>query len=326
MNSYATVDNSSTNNHPHTSLNSETGSDILTINSIDSTLDLDSSNNTTTTSSNTLNGSNSSTPSPTSNVLPADSLPATNDFGPHTNYKLPPKSTNVHSNNANASIAFIQAESSNTKTSQEEVDPKSQLANKTIFKSNNPNLSIIEINENSIKDNENSVFIVDGDANNSLAHKDTISQQFDNASAAAAAALTHKADGQQPMPNELLSDGSIADKRRNKAESLIQTSKQKLNIAIAEASAAETASPAAVTDDSAALNNGIIMPQTKREIKIYDTLEEFEKNLPSTVTVLDTPFGSKVYLVGTAHFSEESQDDVSFVSTYAISCLQFLIN
>lgn len=51
----------------------------------------------------------------------------------------------------------------------------------------------------------------------------------------------------------------------------------------------------------------------KNEIKIYDSEEEFEKNLPSTVTVLNTPFGSKVYLVGTAHFSEESQNDVSFV-------------
>lgn len=46
---------------------------------------------------------------------------------------------------------------------------------------------------------------------------------------------------------------------------------------------------------------------------MYGSLEEFEKNLPHTVTVLDTPFGSKVYLVGTAHFSHESQDDVSLV-------------
>ena len=32
--------------------------------------------------------------------------------------------------------------------------------------------------------------------------------------------------------------------------------------------------------------------------------------LPSTVTVLNHISGSKVYLVGTAHFSKESQDDV----------------
>ncbi|KAG8183081.1 hypothetical protein JTE90_010904 [Oedothorax gibbosus] len=34
-------------------------------------------------------------------------------------------------------------------------------------------------------------------------------------------------------------------------------------------------------------------------------------SLPSTVTVLETNFGSKVYLVGTAHFSVESQEDVT---------------
>ena len=35
--------------------------------------------------------------------------------------------------------------------------------------------------------------------------------------------------------------------------------------------------------------------------------------LPETVTKLDTPEGCKVYLVGTAHFSKESQDDVAKV-------------
>ena len=40
--------------------------------------------------------------------------------------------------------------------------------------------------------------------------------------------------------------------------------------------------------------------------------------LPETVTVLDTDWGSKVYLVGTAHFSEESQRDVSQV--YCLAC------
>lgn len=32
--------------------------------------------------------------------------------------------------------------------------------------------------------------------------------------------------------------------------------------------------------------------------------------LPQTVEVLETSWGSKVYVVGTAHFSEESQEDV----------------
>ncbi|XP_054273412.1 traB domain-containing protein isoform X2 [Macrosteles quadrilineatus] len=41
--------------------------------------------------------------------------------------------------------------------------------------------------------------------------------------------------------------------------------------------------------------------------------ENFDENLPSTVSLLTTPDGVKVYLVGTAHFSIESQDDVSKV-------------
>lgn len=38
---------------------------------------------------------------------------------------------------------------------------------------------------------------------------------------------------------------------------------------------------------------------------------ELNPDLPSTVTKLETSWGSRVYLVGTAHFSEESQNDVS---------------
>ncbi|XP_047506942.1 traB domain-containing protein-like isoform X3 [Pieris napi] len=38
-----------------------------------------------------------------------------------------------------------------------------------------------------------------------------------------------------------------------------------------------------------------------------------EEGLPNTVTVLDAPNGGKVYLVGTAHFSIQSQEDVSRV-------------
>jgi len=48
-------------------------------------------------------------------------------------------------------------------------------------------------------------------------------------------------------------------------------------------------------------------------IKIYKTIEEFDANLPPTVTLLTNEHGSKVYIVGTAHFSRESQDDVSLV-------------
>ncbi|XP_014209792.1 traB domain-containing protein [Copidosoma floridanum] len=39
----------------------------------------------------------------------------------------------------------------------------------------------------------------------------------------------------------------------------------------------------------------------------------FDDNLPNTVTLLTTPEGSKCYLVGTAHFSIESQNDVAKV-------------
>lgn len=48
-------------------------------------------------------------------------------------------------------------------------------------------------------------------------------------------------------------------------------------------------------------------------IKIYGSIEEFDRNLPPTVTLLTNQYGSKVYIVGTAHFSRESQDDVSLV-------------
>ncbi|XP_053692923.1 traB domain-containing protein [Sabethes cyaneus] len=56
-----------------------------------------------------------------------------------------------------------------------------------------------------------------------------------------------------------------------------------------------------------------IEPKEKDSIKIYDSQDEFDRNLPDTVTLLTTPEGSKVYLVGTAHFSESSQNDVSLV-------------
>lgn len=55
------------------------------------------------------------------------------------------------------------------------------------------------------------------------------------------------------------------------------------------------------------------LQEEEDRIKIYDSLEEFNKNLPETVTLLEAPNGSVCYLVGTAHFSEKSQDDVSQV-------------
>lgn len=55
-----------------------------------------------------------------------------------------------------------------------------------------------------------------------------------------------------------------------------------------------------------------------QSIKIYKSIKEFDKSLPHTVTKLTTPHGSVVYLVGTAHFSKESQDDVSLVSLFSL--------
>ncbi|XP_033233151.1 traB domain-containing protein isoform X2 [Drosophila pseudoobscura] len=188
----------------------------------------------------------------------------------------------------NASMLLIQSESTDTNTSQEEVDPKSQLANKTIFKTDNPNLSIIEINDNSIKaeDLEKEVVLIEGDNVKPILKK-------------------------SPSKGPAAADpASTTDKRRRKTESLLQTSKQKLDISIAEASAAADGDN---DNREVVVASSHDQPQTKRDIKIYDTLEEFDQNLPSTVTLLNTPFGSKVYLVGTAHFSEESQDDVSLV-------------
>ncbi|XP_061387883.1 traB domain-containing protein [Musca vetustissima] len=236
----------------------------------------------------------------------SDNLAVQNDFGP--SYPVN-QLNNDNQNVINASMLLIQSESTETNsTSQEEVDPKSKLANKTIFKTDNPDLSIIEINENSIRDQdiESSVLVIETSSDEDLSESlDQKPKQNDTALNPDVTVVNKTAS-----PHGTLAE-NVADKRRRKAETLIYSSKQKLNIAIAEASAAETASPASVGDD-VAVGNGP-QPQTKREIKIYDTIEEFERNLPSTVTVLDTPFGSKVYLVGTAHFSEESQDDVSFV-------------
>lgn len=56
-----------------------------------------------------------------------------------------------------------------------------------------------------------------------------------------------------------------------------------------------------------------IANDTTSNIKIYNSIDEFDKNLPPTVTLLRNEHGSKVYIVGTAHFSKESQDDVSLV-------------
>lgn len=210
--------------------------------------------------------------------------------------------TNLSNNSTaiNASLLLIQSESTDTNTSQEEVDPKSQLANKTIFKNDNPNLSIIEINENSIKEE---------DLEKKIVLIERLSDDENDEAVEKVKNILRKS------PNKAADNGgaAAADKRRRKTESLLQSSKQKLDISIAEASAA--AEGGSNNEQRLQVMESTDRPQTKREITIYDSLEEFDKHLPPTVTLLETPFGSKVYLVGTAHFSEESQDDVSYVSS-----------
>ena len=62
-------------------------------------------------------------------------------------------------------------------------------------------------------------------------------------------------------------------------------------------------------------------PEIPQDVSISDELlMNFQRlrrgsspDLPATVTKLETAEGCKVYLVGTAHFSKESQDDVEKV-------------
>lgn len=61
-------------------------------------------------------------------------------------------------------------------------------------------------------------------------------------------------------------------------------------------------------DDSIVSESSVIGPPAEKQ---YDPT--IDDRLPETVTLLTTPDGAKVYLVGTAHFSEESQNDVSLV-------------
>lgn len=44
-----------------------------------------------------------------------------------------------------------------------------------------------------------------------------------------------------------------------------------------------------------------------------DYIDDIDNNLPSTTVLLTTSGGSKVYVVGTVHFSLESQEEVAKV-------------
>lgn len=45
---------------------------------------------------------------------------------------------------------------------------------------------------------------------------------------------------------------------------------------------------------------------------------DVDHSLPETAILLTTEWGSKVYIVGTTHFSRESQEDVANVSLFVI--------
>lgn len=63
-------------------------------------------------------------------------------------------------------------------------------------------------------------------------------------------------------------------------------------------------------------SNAMTSQPDKRE---YDPT--IDDRLPETVTLLTTPDGGKLYLVGTAHFSIESQNDVSMVTRMKLNIL-----
>ncbi|CAD6230429.1 GSCOCG00006751001-RA-CDS [Cotesia congregata] len=65
------------------------------------------------------------------------------------------------------------------------------------------------------------------------------------------------------------------------------------------------------TEDSSNTNEHFVVTRPfGHNLECDPTIDD---RLPETVTLLTTPEGGKVYLVGTAHFSEESQNDVSMI-------------
>lgn len=71
----------------------------------------------------------------------------------------------------------------------------------------------------------------------------------------------------------------------------------------------ETLSEGVITDS---IPNNNIEANDRQSVENAED-QQLGDELPSTVTVLDAPNGGKVYLVGTAHFSLESQEDVAKV-------------
>lgn len=78
----------------------------------------------------------------------------------------------------------------------------------------------------------------------------------------------------------------------------------------------EETSSSPLSSDSNSDNNFEEIPNT--EVAAIQpqqnvSIDDFDKNLPETVSLIRGQNGTKIYLVGTAHFSMESQDDVAKV-------------
>lgn len=78
-----------------------------------------------------------------------------------------------------------------------------------------------------------------------------------------------------------------------------------------------------IFEDEWSVHNETFETVSGEESDVEDNVEPYpvrqrEENpdLPETCTVLETPQGSKVYVVGTAHFSTESLNDVTRVSVF----------
>uniref|UniRef100_A0A1A9W7M6 TraB domain-containing protein n=1 Tax=Glossina brevipalpis TaxID=37001 RepID=A0A1A9W7M6_9MUSC len=209
--------------------------------------------------------------------------------------------------NMNVSIKFNKSESTDTVTSQEGIGLNSRLTAKMMLKTNHPKMSILKINKN---------VCTDEDIANSAGDTESSSDEESAANIANQRQITLKgatdvAVTPKRSPRRK-SSANASNKIRRNTESLLQSRIREMKLSKAGTFPDQSATPTSIGDLSPA-NSSSVQSQTKRPLTVYDTVEEFEANLPSTVTVLNTPFGSKVYLIGTTHFSEESQDDVSFV-------------
>lgn len=85
------------------------------------------------------------------------------------------------------------------------------------------------------------------------------------------------------------------------------------NVVLATANQKPSDQTVTINIEASKLSQPLFVPDPFENLKIYESVEEFNKNLPETVTLLKTREGNNVYLVGTAHFSEESQKDVALV-------------